>query len=240
MTTDDLELLREFRAEIPKPDEETRRKIYAYATSSQASRSPRSARRIRVALLNFRFAVPAVAVIGGVLAAVVFTGALGGSGTHPKSNASGRPALGKSAGTSPPAGSHPLGFTPINLNFTRNGLTISSIAVTVNSSIADATLQLQVLRTQDHVCPACSNAEHQIVFQEQVPMSQIASPASGPTGTVALSTWSGTLSPSDWDGGCLNDSYSVAFAAVPAGSSFDSPAVGPDEGESPWFTCSGT
>jgi hypothetical protein len=33
MTTDDLQLLREFRAELPAPDEETRRTIYTYATS---------------------------------------------------------------------------------------------------------------------------------------------------------------------------------------------------------------
>lgn len=33
MTTDDLHLLREFRAEIPAPREETRRRLYAYATS---------------------------------------------------------------------------------------------------------------------------------------------------------------------------------------------------------------
>ena len=34
MRNDDPQLLREFRAEIPAPDEETRRRIYAYATSS--------------------------------------------------------------------------------------------------------------------------------------------------------------------------------------------------------------
>jgi hypothetical protein len=33
MTTDDLQLLREFRAEMPAPGEATRRRIYAYATS---------------------------------------------------------------------------------------------------------------------------------------------------------------------------------------------------------------
>jgi hypothetical protein len=33
MTTDDLQLLREFRAEMPAPGEETRRRIYAFATS---------------------------------------------------------------------------------------------------------------------------------------------------------------------------------------------------------------
>ena len=41
---DDVQLLREFRAEIPAPDDETRRTIYAYATSKPQSRSQRSAR----------------------------------------------------------------------------------------------------------------------------------------------------------------------------------------------------
>ena len=43
MTTDDLQLLCEFRAEVPAPSEETRRRIYAYATSQ--SKTKRGGRR---------------------------------------------------------------------------------------------------------------------------------------------------------------------------------------------------
>jgi hypothetical protein len=104
-----------------------------------------------------------------------------------------------------------------------------------NAAIRDATLQLQVLRTQDRVCPACSNAEHQVVYQEQVPMTNIASPANGPAGVVALSTWSGTLSPSDWDGGCQNDFYTVAFKSAPSGSAL---LDGSQSGNAAYFRCS--
>lgn len=41
MTTDDLHLLRELRAGIPAPDEQTRRRIYAHATSGPRSRRRR-------------------------------------------------------------------------------------------------------------------------------------------------------------------------------------------------------
>ena len=60
MTNDDLQLLRDFRAEMPAPDEETRRRIYAYATTEPKTKLP--ARRWRL---------PSVAVAAAVAAAVV-------------------------------------------------------------------------------------------------------------------------------------------------------------------------
>ena len=71
MTYDDLQLLREFRAEIPAPDEETRRRIYAYATSEPPGRWQGATRRLSLPPLRLRFAVPAVAVICAAVAAVV-------------------------------------------------------------------------------------------------------------------------------------------------------------------------
>ena len=47
MTTDDLQLLREFRAEISAPSEETRRRIYSHATSGKNTRLGRFGRRPR-------------------------------------------------------------------------------------------------------------------------------------------------------------------------------------------------
>lgn len=190
--------------------------------------------------LRLRFALSALAAVCvAAVCAVVFSGALGGSVTHSTTSRSTwssqhtnfRPSRAKS---------RPMGFMPTTLNFTRNGETVTSIAVTVNSSVPNATLQLQVLRTEDLKCPACSDAEHQVVFQEQVPMTNIASPSNGPSGVVALSTWSGNLSPSDWQGGCQNARYSVATEIVPAGSSFSSPAPGSNSGESEWFGCGGS
>jgi hypothetical protein len=180
----------------------------------------------RIARLRLRYAVPAVAVICAAVGAVVFTGALGGSTTNATGNSSGR--------VGSPRGGQPLGFMPINLDFTRSGQAITSIAVTVNSSVPDGTLQLQVLRGS----PYGPDSGRQVVYQEQVPMTNVATPSNGPSGTVALSTWSGTLSPSDWDGGCQNASYAVAFAVVPAGTAFENPLPSTHEGWSEWFTCS--
>lgn len=224
--------------DVPQQQLEAQKQHLLSAIASQPERR-------RLALpslprLRLRFAVPVLAVIGAAAFAVVFTGTLGGSGGQRTTYGSGASSLNGSSGTNARVGGHPLGFMPINLNITRNGQAITSIAVTVNSSVADATLQLQVLRTQDSACPACSSAQHQVVFQEQVPMNNIASPANGPPGTVALSTWSGTISPSDWDGGCQNAFYSVAPTIVPKGSSFDnSSSPGSESGESEWFNCSG-
>lgn len=245
MTTDEMQLLRDFRKEVPAPDEETMQRAYAYATSGASSGWQQSLRLLPVHPLRLRFALPAAAAIcAAVVGAVIFTGALGGSGTHPATYGSGGLSLGGgsgskagSSGSNPPAkrGARPMGFTPITLNATRSGQTITSIAVTLNSSVADATLQLQVLRGD----PYGPDSGRHVVFQEQVPMSNIASPANGPPGTVALSTWSGTLSPSDWEGGCQDALYTVAFATVPVGSSFDNPPSGSNSGWSRWFNCSG-
>ena len=42
-------------------------------------------------------------------------------------------------------------------------------------------------------------------------------------------TWSGTLTPSDWDGGCQNALYRIEYAFGPDG----------DSGVTDWFRCSG-
>jgi hypothetical protein len=137
--------------------------------------------------------------------------------------------------TTAPRGVRPMGYQPITLDFTRHGGQVTSINVTANAPIRDATLWLRVLRATDRQCPACSGTEHQVVFQEQVPMTNIASPSDGPPGVVALSTWSGTLSPTDWDGGCQNAYYTVAFASVPSGSQ---PPDASQSGNSAYFLCS--
>lgn len=59
MTSDELQLLREFRAEVPAPDETTRRRVYAYATSE------------RTRLRGRRWRLPSLALAAGVVAAVV-------------------------------------------------------------------------------------------------------------------------------------------------------------------------
>jgi hypothetical protein len=169
-----------------------------------------------------RMALALAACIAVAVPAVVLSGALTSSHSAQQHQV-----------TVAPRGARPMGYEPITLDFTRSGQQITSISVTVNAPIRDATTRLQVLRTQNRVCPACSNAEHQVVFQEQVPMTNIASPAEGPPGVVALSTWSGTLSPSNWNGGCQNAFYTVAFESAPSGSPIPS-----QSGNAAYFTCS--
>src|SRR4051812_14682421 len=60
MKNDDLQLLREFREEIPAPHEATRRRIYAYATSEPETR-----------LGARRWKLPSVAVAAALAASVI-------------------------------------------------------------------------------------------------------------------------------------------------------------------------
>jgi hypothetical protein len=136
-----------------------------------------------------------------------------------------------------PGGGHPLGYQPMALDFTRGSEGITSIRLTVNAPTRDATTLLQVI-TGSPYGHIVSPATRKVVFQEQVPMTNIADPAQGPNGTVALSTWSGTLAPGDWDGGCQHGPYEVYATTVTSGASFDNPPDGSQIGGSQWFTCS--
>lgn len=137
-----------------------------------------------------------------------------------------------------PRGARPMGFDPMTLNIARDGGAVTSVGVTVNAPARDAATLLQVI-TGSPYGHIVSPATRKVVFQEQVPMTNIASPASGPNGTVALSTWSGTLSPSDWTGGCRHATYEVYATTVLSGTSFDNPSPGSVISGSQWFTCSG-
>jgi hypothetical protein len=180
--------------------------------------------RHRVAL-----ALALAACIAVAAPAIVFSGVFSSSHTAAPRN---------HPGPAPRGGGRPMGFQPMMLNFTREGQAVTSIDVTVNASIPDATMLLQVI-TGSPYGHIVSPATRKIVFQEQEPMTNIASPASGPSGTVALSTWSGALSPSDWAGGCQHALYEVYATAVPSGASFDNPPSGSQSVGSQWFRCSG-
>jgi hypothetical protein len=82
MTTDEMQLLREFRREVPEPDEETVRRAYVYATSSSRTSFQERLLMLSVPPVRLRFALPAAAVICAAVVAAVFTGAFGGSNTH--------------------------------------------------------------------------------------------------------------------------------------------------------------
>jgi hypothetical protein len=206
--TDDL--LSAFRSAVPLPDEKARQRVYARATGRRG-RTP--ARRRQVVVL-----AAAVAASASV-STVAVTGSLHGSRS--------RPAVRRGLPS----------FLPISLTFTRDAGTITAIAVTVNSSLADALMQLQVRRSEASQLPVANNADSQVVFQEQVPLSGVSAPPSGPAGSVILSTWSGSLSPNDWDGGCESALYSIRAVVVPVGGSFADPGPGSSQMDSAWFSC---
>ena len=63
MANDDLQLLREFRAEIPAPDPEARRRIYAYAISQPETKTRGRRWRLRSVAAAAAVAVAVVAVL---------------------------------------------------------------------------------------------------------------------------------------------------------------------------------
>jgi hypothetical protein len=228
MTTDDLQLLREFRAEIPAPDEETRRRIYAYATNPAPSRWHEASRRLSVPPLHLRFAVPAVAAISATaVAAVVFAGALGGSSGTSTRNAS----------------DVVLGLT-ITPDSTQAGSSVgeeigSSFGVEMKTVVPDASapLELQVLRKTFPPGTDPNNFDpttepNQVVFTETVPMTVVQTGPATPGNWNHLATWSGRLSVSDWTGGCQRDSVYAITARV-----LDTHGVPAVTDGSNWLTC---
>ncbi len=197
MTTDDLQLLREFRAEIPAPDDETRRRIYAHATNPAPSRWHDASRRLSVPPLRLRFALPAVAAVcAAAVAAVVLTATLGGGNTvsHGKpSNAV---------------------FPWFSMNVNRSGQAVSSVDATVRAPWPDATAQISVVRNPDFEQQQFVNGKlvsgpgGQIVFQTQTSLTNL---TSNPKPLPADDRWSSTvtLDPSQWDGGCQNAPYAI-------------------------------
>jgi hypothetical protein len=96
----------------------------------------------------------------------------------------------------------PLSIPPLRalgLDFVRSNGVIESVQVDVKAPILNALVQVQVLRGPRR------SKEAAVVFDRSNEMTDIAPPPS------ALSSWSGTLSPSDWIGGCEHDQYSVAI-----------------------------
>lgn len=137
------------------------------------------------------------------------------------------------------ATANPLQWSPVELSFARdaNG-GLKSIDVTVNAATLGGTAEIQVVQGQ-LIKSRPDFSSGQVVFQEQVPMSNVSSPPSGTPGTVILSTWSGTLSPSNWNDGCQNAPYAVTVQVSPA-SNPTTGGVGGEGAQSGSFVCSST
>ena len=133
------------------------------------------------------------------------------------------------------ARSHLPPSRPVTIDFTTGAKGVTAIDLAVNSPTSDASLQVQVLRsnaTQPLQAMQESRTDQQVVYQERVSMTNLAPPADAIPGVTSLATWSGTLSPSDWTGGCQNSLYTVEISITAK----DGTPV--RSGNSKWFTCS--
>jgi len=221
MTTDEMQLLRDFRNDIPAPDEESVRRAYAYATSQPRAAGPRLSLS-RVSPLRLRVVLPAAAAICAAAVALIATGTLAGGGaTHTP-----RPTV---HGDQSPGGG-------LQISYFHSGGALSSIAVTLNPNVANASVQLQVVHSEATSYAEAYAGSTQVVFQKQVSTTTPSASSS------ALSTWSGTLSPSDWSGGCQSGLYQIKWVAVGPGTSFANAASEPgnEVGASEWFSCTGS
>ena len=131
---------------------------------------------------------------------------------------------------------------PLSVTPNRDGETLSSIDVTVNGArYANATLTLQVLYSDASPSSYPTAADpRSVVFEETVPMTSTGAPGTstgGPGEDVSVSHWSGTLSPSDWKGGCQLGQYRILTAVYADGSSIADPfnSADADRAASPWF-----
>jgi len=184
MNTD--ELLIQFRSNIALPDERAAQQTYARATDGH---SPVARRRAIAGL--------AAAAISASAIAWVATGGLTTNSHRPPPAA--------------PGPTIPLVLPPA-LNRDDSG-TLQSVDVTVSAGLPDAEVQLQVLH---HVSTGI-----EVVFAKQLSTTDIPPAALyGPTGAQGFgppvpgrSFWSGSLYPSDWDGGCQPGLYELKAVA---------------------------
>ena len=126
---------------------------------------------------------------------------------------------------------------PFMLRYRRTAGRLSSIKVTVNGPAHDSFLRVFVLHGSEpgRSGPAPS---HPAVFAERVRMTNLPSHRDVPAG-LPLATWTGTLTPSAWKGGCGNKRYEVYVEIrpeKPLPRNHYSPVSGEDLG-SPWFRC---
>jgi hypothetical protein len=207
--TDDL--LTAFRSDIPFPDDATARRIYFRAKAEPR----RVVTRGRVAL-----AVAVLAAAGTVVAL----------GTTPGRRAGAPTVRSGPTGSTAPGGAGPTdGNNPPTVHFTASGNEYTSIDLTIRSSTPEAIGRVLVFRSDASDAHKADNAPDHVVFREQVSVTSVKPTAVDPT----QSTWSGTLTPSEWAGGCQHALYRITF-------DFGYPPRNLDAGGwTGWFQCKG-
>jgi hypothetical protein len=194
------DILKTFRSEMPVPDDQTTQQIYERATSG----------RRRLATRNRLVAVAAVLALAGLAGGLTaaFTG--GGSPKPWKIESAAGGASGK------------LMLNPLSTTFTADGNEYSAIDVSLLSMTATS-LEVRVVRSDAADVADADSAPNSVVFDEQ----GVTTDSSNPEDTYT--TWSGTLTPSEWNGGCQQALYRIEYHFG------DSDLYG----SSGWFQCSG-
>lgn len=201
------DLLTSFRADVPPPDNATAQRIYAHATSGR--RRPATKRRLVVVL--------AVLAAAGIAVGLGVT--LGGSGGngHPRAIEPGPHPV-------PPGGG--MALNPVTMDSKVSDGELASIDLTLRSVHPDTTLDVKVVRSDAAQASDADNTSTQVVFDERV-TPEVAIDTTIQDATHA--TWSGTLVPTDWNGGCQTGLYRIEYAFGPTA----------DSGSTDWFRCSG-
>ncbi|MDX6480535.1 MAG: hypothetical protein QOG85_1045 [Gaiellaceae bacterium] len=172
--------------------------------------------------------VPIVAaVVGAAFAALAVTGVFGG--TSPSRGPIVAAPRATQGGLEGP-------WDSMSVAYTRDGGTLSSVSVTVNPDIADASIQVEVLHNSATARGAVTGGNTDVVYESPVFASTATGSKSG-----GLSTWSGSFSPSDWSGGCQSGTYNILAISIPPGLSFAEAAETNESARyyGPRFTCTG-
>jgi hypothetical protein len=201
MTNDPLTT---FRSEMPMPDEETTQRIYERATSGR--RHVVTRRRVIAAV-----AVLAAAGIAGGLSAT-----LGGGGSSPADTVVTGPHPGGPGGG--------MALAPVTMDTNYDNGELTSIDLTLRSVHPETTLDVKVVRSDAAQATDAGNASSQVVFDEQESPTVLDTTMQDAT----HATWSGTLTPSDWSGGCQTGLYRIEYSFGPEA----------DSGSTDWFRCS--
>ena len=173
------------------PDDETTQRIYERATTGRRNLATR------------RVLVGAVALLaaGGIAGGLSAT--LGGSGGGP-------------AGTVYPPG-HPGGpgggmaLAPVTLDTNYSDGRLASVDVTLRSVRPDRTLDVQVVHSDASQPADADTGSTQAVFDEHESPTVYDTTMQDAT----HATWSGTLTPSDWSGGCQTGLYRIEYSFGP-------------------------
>lgn len=204
--TDDL--LTNFRSEMPVPDEDTTQRVYERATTG------------RRRFVTRRTLIAVVAVLAAAGIAGGLTVALSGSGSKSPTESSAAGGPGPGAG-----GISKIGLNPLSTNFTADGNQYTAIDVSLLSMAGDQPVTVRVVRSSASDVADADTASNDVVFEEHVATTtDNSNPEDG-----SLSTWSGTLKPSEWTGGCQEALYRIEYT-------FGSSGI---DSSSAWFQCSG-